>query len=515
MSTLRLGSVIAGHASIMELALIELAHSPQQLSHGSPMVESRGGIMDSAHRFSNLPVYLPISSHLSSADVSFFLKEANQDIMRNSSLQARVESFFIYKAKKQPPVVHATYGPFLVEQAVPQDLMLSSAPFGFINKFTFNWKLKSHIIDSSVYSNRPKVQALFYVAGKDWDDYDSAERLPCVKMFAFLETREVVASCRLKGHLGLCVAELELTHGWFSSPPPLVLEHEQTADLLEGITVELFYEIYATDGECSPEDVKWENNIHTGQNNAHKALPPVERIGSIIVYPTQDKLKQSSLRLDENIMIHLPLNPVKEGDIVTFHVSLTGDSLADQFTLRIKAAPGVKIMAIRVIDADQWGIQQEIDNGRKQTTASVVCVRTDPNAESRANISFYEILQMDFEIDNSSSLAGAQQITWQVEYPREDSLSEMVVSEIFVSQTTFAGIVPLAMDTEVLNTAILTGKMVSVPVKIVAVQEDGSVIDVSESTECKSADEDVIKIQCLQLELMQESAGSRCWGFTR
>ncbi|XP_075754585.1 transmembrane protein 132B isoform X1 [Pelodiscus sinensis] len=457
------------------------------------VVENRGGVMDSTQRFSNLPVYLPMNYHISSADVSFFLKEANQDIMRNSSLQARVESFFIYKANQQP-VVNATYGPFSVEQAIPEDLMLTSSPFGFANEFTFNWKLKSHIIDSSVYSNRPKVQALFYIAGKDWEDYDSAERLPCVKMFAFLETREAVASCRLGGHLGLCVAELELAPSWFSSPPPLVLEHEQTAALLEGITVELFYKMYATDGECSPKEVKWENNIQAGQDTAHKALPSVERIGSIIVYPTQDKLKQSSLRLDENIIIHLPLNPVKEGDIVTFYVSLTGDSLEDQFTLRIKAAPGVKIMAIRVSDADQWGIQQEIDNEREQTTASVVCVRNDPNIESSANISFYEILQMDFEIDNSSSLAGAQQITWQVEYPREDSVSELVVSEIFVSQTTFAGIVPLAMDTEVLNTAILTGKTVSVPVKVVAVQEDGSVIDVSESIECKSADEDVIKV---------------------
>lgn len=64
---------------------------------------------------------------------------------------------------------------------------------------------------------------------------------------------------------------------------------------------------------------------------------------------------------------------------------------------------------------------------------------------SRPNGSFYEILQVDFGIDNSSDLAGAQQITWQVEYPAEDSMSELVVSEIFVSQTTFVGIVPLAM----------------------------------------------------------------------
>lgn len=52
---------------------------------------------------------------------------------------------------------------------------------------------------------------------------------------------------------------------------------------------------------------------------------------------------------------------------------------------------------------------------------------------------------MDVGVDNSSGLAGAQQITWQVEYPAEDSMSELVVSEIFISQTSFVGIVPLAM----------------------------------------------------------------------
>lgn len=49
-------------------------------------------------------------------------------------------------------------------------------------------------------------------------------------------------------------------------------------------------------------------------------------------------------------------------------------------------------------------------------------------------------------------------------------------------------------DTEILNTAILTGKAVSVPVKVVAVQEDGAVVTVAEALECRSADEDVVKV---------------------
>ncbi|XP_071071685.1 transmembrane protein 132B-like [Dasypus novemcinctus] len=101
-------------------------------------------------------------------------------------------------------------------------------------------------------------------------------------------------------------------------------------------------------------------------------------------------------------------------------------------------------MAVRVSSEDHWAVQEEVDNGSVQTSAALTCVGHRPDLQSRANGSLYEILQVDFGIDNSSGLAGAQQITWQAEYPGEASMSELVVSEIFVSQTTFVGIVPLA-----------------------------------------------------------------------
>lgn len=49
-------------------------------------------------------------------------------------------------------------------------------------------------------------------------------------------------------------------------------------------------------------------------------------------------------------------------------------------------------------------------------------------------------------------------------------------------------------DTEILNTAALTGRTVAVPVKVVTVGTDGSVTDVTESVECRSTDEDVVKV---------------------
>lgn len=52
-------------------------------------------------------------------------------------------------------------------------------------------------------------------------------------------------------------------------------------------------------------------------------------------------------------------------------------------------------------------------------------------------------------------------------------------------------------DTEILNTAILTGRTVAVPVKVVTVGTDGAVSDVTESVECSSTDQQVIKVSGL------------------
>lgn len=278
---------------------------------------------------------MPTSLRISHADQAFFLKEANQDVMRNASLQARAEPLFIYRARS-PPLLNASYGPFWTAKPIPQELLVPATPFGGARSFPFNWRLRAHILDSSIYSNRPKVQTLFYVAGMAWGDEDPGDHLPCVKMFAFPETREVAASCRLQGAPGLCVAELELLPEWFSSGLDLEPEEEIPA-LLGGTAMELFFSLFAADetGRCPlEEEGKWENNIHAGSEGAPPAPPARERIGSVVVYPTQDDLKWSLLNLDENLALSVPLNLVREGDTATFLVSLTGGSTADQFTLR-------------------------------------------------------------------------------------------------------------------------------------------------------------------------------------
>ncbi|NXH83368.1 T132D protein, partial [Edolisoma coerulescens] len=456
------------------------------------VTESRG-ILESIQRFSLLPTYLPVTYRIHNADVSFFLKEANQDIMRNSSLQSRVESFLIYKSKS-PPVLNASYGPFSIEQVVPQDLMLSSNPFGSTNKFSFNWKLKAYIMSTKIYLSKPRVQVLFYIVGRDWDEYSPSERLPCLRVFAFRETREVRGSCRLGGDLGLCVAQLELLPSWFN-PPTVVAGRKKQMDKSEGSPVELYYSIQAGDerGECAKEDVRKSNGIRSGRNDIDESGPPLQRIGSVFLYQTHAAPSLTEMRLDNNIVIQYAPKTVKQGDILTFLVSVAKNSTEDQFTLRAKVKRGVKVFSVRASSPYLWDIRESVDHSGKSAPAVVVCQRKSAASENSADGPSSEIMQIDFEIEDLADLPETQLITWQVEYPG-DTTSDLGVSKIYVSQKDLVGVLPLAMEAEILNTAILTGKTVAVPVKVVSVEDDGTVTDLVESVECRSSDEDVIKV---------------------
>ncbi|XP_053445923.1 transmembrane protein 132D isoform X2 [Nycticebus coucang] len=456
----------------------------------SKVTESRG-ILESVQRFSLLPTYLPVTYHINNADVSFFLKEANQDIMRNSSLQSRVESFLIYKSKRLP-VLNASYGPFSIEQVVPQDLMLPSNPFGFTNKFSLNWKLKAHILRDKIYMSSPKVQVLFHIVGRDWDDHSAGEKLPCLRVFAFRETREVRGSCRLKGDLGLCVAELGLLPGWFS-PPTVVTGRKKLVEQPEGSPVELYYTVHPGDerGNCVRTDARRGSGIQMGHNDIDESGPPLHRIGSVFLYQTRSQPSLRELRLDSNVAIHYLPKTVRQGDVLTFPVSISKNSTEDHFTLRAKVKKGVSIMGVRASSPSIWDVRESRDHTGKYAPAVIICQKKSAGSENSAGGASYEVMQIDVEVEEPGDTP--QLVTWQVEYPGEIT-SDLGVSKIYVSQKDVIGIIPLAMEAEILNTAILTGKTVAVPVKVVSVEDDGTVTDLLESVECRSSDEDVIKV---------------------
>ncbi|XP_077015663.1 transmembrane protein 132D [Tamandua tetradactyla] len=462
----------------------------------SKVTESRG-ILESIQRFSLLPTYLPVTYHIDEADVSFFLKEANQDIMRNSSLQSRVESFLIYKSRRLP-VLNASYGPFSIQHVVPQDLLLPASPFGGPGgKLPPGWQLRAHILRERVYLSRPKVQVLFSLLGRDWDAPGAADALPCLRVFAFRETREVRGSCRLRGALGVCVAELQLLPSWFSAPAA-VAGRRKAAEPPDGSSVELYYAVQPGDerAACAQAGGRAGGGVRAGPGDAEEAGPRLQRIGSVFLSQSPAKAALRELRLDGNVAVRYAARTARQGDVLTFPVWVARNCTQDRFTLRAKVKRGVSIVGVRASSPSVWEVRESSEHtgsgsGRHGHTTKM-CSRQGLD-HLRASAGANDLCSSQFGLAAFQALSATQLVTWQVEYPGE-ATSDLGVSKIYVGQKDLTGVVPLAMEAEILNTAILTGKTVAIPVKVVSVGEDGAVAHLLESVECKSSDEDVIKV---------------------
>lgn len=136
----------------------------------SPSGAAGGGGSDSSQpRFSSsLPTYLPVQCQLTGADSAFFMREANQEVMRNGSLSSRTEPFFLHQLEpgvaspQSLPGVNCSYGNLSIEQPIPVELLQSPPPHLLLstNQVTLNWKVKGQVVVPKVGSARPWIQVL-------------------------------------------------------------------------------------------------------------------------------------------------------------------------------------------------------------------------------------------------------------------------------------------------------------------------------------------------------------------
>ncbi|XP_068766195.1 transmembrane protein 132E isoform X5 [Struthio camelus] len=440
---------------------------------------------------------LPVSYRLSNTRLAFFLKEVGAGPAGNTSaLLQRAEPFVVFQTKELP-VLNVTLGPFSTGLVLPKEQLQPSSTLEIPDRLTVNWKVRAFIIQPRVVASQPVVQVLFYIAGRDWDDFDVTDRLPCVRLHAFRDAREIKSSCRLRGSLATCLVQAELPHAWFG-PSAMPLGRRKSPESLdvsgESQQAELYYTLHtpAGAGECLGE-----TSPRRGAGVARTEGPtqhPLLRIGSIsLLQPPAAQLMQEH-RLDGNIFIRLPDKPLKPGEVLSIFLYLMANSTVEHFTLRVKAKKGVNLLTTKSRSL-QWLVTSELLTGGKHSTATVDVARVD-GAGPRDGDSSTEIMQLDFEMENFTSQSVTRRIMWHIDYrgrnPPPDL--EKVVTELTVIQRDIRAIVPLAMDTEIINTAILTGRTVAIPVKVIAIELSGIIVDVSAMVECKSNNEDIIKV---------------------
>ncbi|XP_077571694.1 transmembrane protein 132B [Stigmatopora nigra] len=483
-------------------------------SHSGSSGPGQSTADSSPARFStSLPTYLPVRCRLNGADSAFFLREANQDVMRNGSLSSRTEPFFLSRLEAGVAAPHALpsvacgYGNVSAEQQIPVELLQGPPPSLQPNPshITLNWKVKGHIVASKVGSTQPWIQVLFYLAGRRWDESDPTppSLLPCVRSLAVRDPGESApsAGCRLEGPMGVCVVRLEIPLAWFA---PLQARRRPTEGTLPSLDV--YFSVIPVEGaraECpSYVNELWKSpNANAGSLGGlgmnpwiplvDGGLQDMQKIGSVDMSVGPVTPQGELLTMDRNVDILVPPSPVRLGKTVAFAVYMKTESLAEQFILRVWFQSGISFLAVKPSDLVAWEIKQEMAPGGG--SLAVMCQRKS-SSTARLESPSYEVMQLDFEVDNVITLASTQTLHWSVEYASGTPSSAERVSHLYISNDDIQGIVPLAQDTEVLNTAILTGRRVVLPVKLVTVGTDGTVRQVDDSLSCSSADVDVLKV---------------------
>ncbi|XP_061659275.1 transmembrane protein 132E isoform X1 [Syngnathoides biaculeatus] len=474
---------------------------------GKVLPTSSNALQSSSSMMANPPapaIYLPASFKISNVQLAFFLRESIQPSGPivgggrpggGNPLQ-RSESFVVFQTKELP-AVNISLGPFARDQTLSKELLQPTSPLDIPGQLTVNWKVRAFIVQSRVFSTNPGVQVFFYIAGRDWDDFKVQDKLPCVRLHAFRDVREIKTSCRMKGNLAQCLAQLELPPSWFNANvAPLGRRKGSGGDgLLDGMTgetlqAELYYTLHEAnaEGECS------EAPGHRGARGEAPSQHPLLRIGSISLYQASQEQLLVDKQLDKNMFLRLPEKPLRPGETLRIFLYLMPNSTVEQFSLKVKAKKGVNLIQTKSKNA-QWKVDWEVLSGAKH---SITTINVNKNKAVKPGdvLGNGEVMQLDFEMENFTSLSVTRRINWNIDYKDQSPPpeSEKVVTELTVVQRDIQAILPLAMDTEIINTAILTGRTVAIPVKMVSIEMNGAVTDVSAFVQCKSANEDIVKV---------------------
>uniref|UniRef100_A0A3Q3CPK9 Transmembrane protein 132C-like n=1 Tax=Haplochromis burtoni TaxID=8153 RepID=A0A3Q3CPK9_HAPBU len=465
-----------------------MSDSPSVAAGGGP---GGGPDISQSHFSSSLPTYLPVQCQLSGADSAFFLREANQEVMRNGSLSSRTEPFFLHQlepgisAPHSLPSVNCSYGNLSTEQPIPVELLQGPPPHLLLstNRVTLNWKVKGQVVVPKVGSTRPWIQVLFYLVGRRWDEPEPppSSLLPCIRALAIRDTSEAApsAGCRLMGPSGICVVRLEIPPAWFT--PPQVRKRPPEVALP---SVDVYYSIIPVEGagqECpSIVNEPWKAPSANPGTLVDEGLQDMLKVGSVAMSMGPVSAKGERLQLDDNVEVLEPPSPVRLGRTVAFAIYMKTTSNTEQFTLRWECIHFHFIVWLRFY-----------------FSLAVMCQRKASSTAESLESPSYEVMQLDFEVDNVINLVPTQTLHWSVEYPagtQTTSRQTEKVSHLYISSADIQGIVPLAEDTEIVNTAILTGRHVAVPIKVVTVESDGQVREVDDSITCSSTDVDVVKV---------------------
>ncbi|XP_053306491.1 transmembrane protein 132A-like [Spea bombifrons] len=394
---------------------------------------------------------LPISLEVKDVPQYFRLQQAIHDEETEKTLskgviaQAYSETFLITRIGSREPHVRASYQ-HLQDQASVSWNVLGAKVKG----------VQGELVGNEVSPSDPVARVLFHRSGADVPVRGSQN--PCVNVHGTYSGLNVEGFCRIQLPLDVCAVELLFSPSWFTLP-----------SLPFNLT--LNYSV--------SEDCKW-----TGEDSEVTGMVQVVRVGTP---------KTQRVSIGDSVTAILPDKTLLPGEVFTASISLRHNWTQPSFSLRVRCRAGLELLFARSAAPNTWAVKMESQRGAKHYT--VIGHVTHRTASERRHPVVVALL--DFLVGNVSvGSAVSRRISFQLDMPGASAAVSGVRgnAEVLVSDRDLRAIIPLVKSHEILNTASLTGISQKIPVRVLAWEAGGSVMDVTKQTGCETPNAQIVQV---------------------
>ncbi|XP_071093980.1 transmembrane protein 132C-like [Haliotis cracherodii] len=419
----------------------------------------------------------------------FFLKSSYQKLRTKDPRVTEKEAFIVtHPSELYKLRVH--HGPFEVYQSVPDALLEEARSEGenlnlmhrqilyntdmsahiVTDRLTPKWSLLQVLVHAQPFGSR-KADGMYNVYGYDqqW----------CGQMFVEHQHQQLSAVCVLSERDSVCVMGIELPSDWW---------HHNDTD------VSVYYHVsrVGANHECASAS----NSIVPGRSMSGNTDQKKTFIATIRL---AEKEYNYEIRKDQNLIFHVPTQdffPAAKFDVPVY---LDTGSKLQVIVIKVKVRNGLLIRDAVVSENSPWSIYVEISDRQRSATVTAFVKDTEKLSQRSSSL---EIFHWQFEVEDSIMSPENGRIIWTIDYEKNAPAlnsyypprNSRVTARIKIAGRYHERIVPVFKETEILNTAILTGERLSFPLKVYAVSDVGIFRDVSVLTACHSTDKDVLKV---------------------
>ncbi|XP_053548262.1 transmembrane protein 132A [Bombina bombina] len=409
------------------------------------------GMLNAAQASSSpgLPL-LPVSLEVRDTPQYFRLQRAvpGEDAVTSSqgaTTLSHSEAFLVTRLGSREPHVRASFQHIQVQENVPWKVLGAKVK-----------GVQGEVVGGEVSPSDPVARILFHRSGADGAARGS--KTPCVNVQGTHGEFAVQGSCRIQLPLDVCVVELLFSPSWFSLPslPLNVTLHYSLSEDCEGV-------------EEGTE------------------IAGVARVVSVGTQKTQ------RLSVGDSLTVTLPDKTLLPGEVFTASISLRPNWTQPSFNLRVRCRSGLELLFARSAAPNTWAVKTETQRGTKHHT--VIGHVTHRGASERRPPPVVALL--DFLVGNVSiGSAVSRRISFQLDIPGTSAAASGVrgSAEVLVSDRDLRAIVPLVKSHEILNTAPLTGISQKIPVRVLALEAGGSVLDVTKQAGCETPNAQIVQV---------------------